>query len=135
MSSRRLRQATSGAEAGADAGVAAAAMGADATAGGSAAWVAKAMAPSDADRTARAARVKRGILVSPCRAAKHTAGRPRGEPPATRGYSIFTVRRRSALLMTLTDDSAIAAAATTGDSSHPKNGYSTPAASGMPATL
>jgi hypothetical protein len=37
--------------------------------------------------------------------------------------------------MTLTDDSAIAAAATTGDSSSPKNGYRTPAASGIPATL
>ena len=31
-------------------------------------------------------------------------------------------RSRSALAITLTDDSAIAAAATTGDSSKPKNG-------------
>ncbi len=49
--------------------------------------------------------------------------------------STFNVRRRSAFAITLTDDSAIAAAATTGESSTPKNGYSTPAASGMPATL
>ena len=39
------------------------------------------------------------------------------------------MRSLSALAITLTDDSAIAAAATTGDSSSPKDGYSTPAAS------
>ena len=35
----------------------------------------------------------------------------------------------------LTEDKAIAAAATTGDSSRPKNGYISPGASGIPATL
>ena len=50
-------------------------------------------------------------------------------------YASFWVRSRSALMMTLTDDSAIAAAAMTGDSSHPNTGYSTPAAIGMPAVL
>ena len=37
-------------------------------------------------------------------------------------YATFTVRSRSALPITLTDESAIAAAATTGDSSRPENG-------------
>lgn len=37
-------------------------------------------------------------------------------------HSTRTVRSLSALAMTLTDDSAIAAAATTGDSSRPKKG-------------
>ena len=50
-------------------------------------------------------------------------------------YSTFTVRKRNALPITLTEDSAMAAAATTGESNKPKKGYSTPAASGMPATL
>jgi hypothetical protein len=49
--------------------------------------------------------------------------------------STFAVRKRSALPITLTDDRAMAAAATTGDSSRPNKGYSTPAANGMPATL
>lgn len=48
-------------------------------------------------------------------------------PSATGGgvhhsYSTFTVRSRSALPITLTDDSAIAAAATTGERSTPKKG-------------
>ena len=38
------------------------------------------------------------------------------------GYSTFTERSRSALAITLTDDRAMAAAATTGDNSNPKNG-------------
>src|SRR4051812_20046308 len=42
--------------------------------------------------------------------------------------STRSVRSRSALAITLTEDSAIAAAAMTGDSRTPKNGYSTPAA-------
>jgi hypothetical protein len=50
-------------------------------------------------------------------------------------HSTLTARSRSALPMTLTDDRAMAAAATTGDNSMPENGYRTPAASGMPATL
>ena len=37
--------------------------------------------------------------------------------------------------MTLTDDSAIAAAAMIGDSRMPKNGYNTPAATGTPEVL
>jgi len=37
--------------------------------------------------------------------------------------------------MTLTDDSAIAAAATTGDSKIPQTGYKTSAAIGTPAAL
>ena len=46
-----------------------------------------------------------------------------------------TVRSLSEFAMTLTEDSAMAAAATTGESSSPKNGYRMPAASGIPATL
>ena len=65
----------------------------------------------------------------------------RGVPPGRLGFSVmagerfeqtlpsrfpcqstFNVRRRNELPMTLTDDKAIAAAATTGDSSKPKNG-------------
>lgn len=48
---------------------------------------------------------------------------------------IRVVLRRSAFPTTLTDDSAIAAAATIGDSSSPNVGYSTPAAIGIPAAL
>jgi hypothetical protein len=47
----------------------------------------------------------------------------------------FAFLSRSALAMTLTDESAIAAAAITGDSVRPKKGYSTPAAIGTPAAL
>src|SRR4029079_11611791 len=42
---------------------------------------------------------------------------------------------RNALTITLTDDAAMAAAAITGDSVRPSSGYSTPAATGMPAAL
>jgi hypothetical protein len=42
---------------------------------------------------------------------------------------------RSALPTTLTDESAMAAAAMIGDSRMPKNGNSTPAATGTPAEL
>ncbi len=45
------------------------------------------------------------------------------------------VLSRSALPTTLTEDSAIAAAAITGESRIPKNGYSAPAATGTPAAL
>ena len=44
-------------------------------------------------------------------------------------------RSRRALVMTLTEDSAMAAAAMMGESRRPVSGYSTPAAIGMPATL
>ena len=47
----------------------------------------------------------------------------------------FTPRSRDAFAITLTDDSAMAAAAMIGDSRMPKNGYSTPAATGMPSAL
>ncbi len=46
-----------------------------------------------------------------------------------------TRRRRRALVMTDTDDRLIAAAAIIGDSRVPVNGYSTPAATGMPMAL
>ena len=46
-----------------------------------------------------------------------------------------TVRSRSEFDTTVTDEIAIAAAASTGESSQPVNGYSAPAASGMRATL
>lgn len=46
-----------------------------------------------------------------------------------------TRRKRSALVMTDTDDRLIAAAAIIGDSRVPVNGYSTPAATGMPMAL
>ena len=47
----------------------------------------------------------------------------------------FTPRSRDAFAITLTEDSAMAAAAMIGDSRMPKNGYSTPAATGMPSAL
>ena len=46
-----------------------------------------------------------------------------------------TLRKRSALLTTDTELRLIAAAASAGDSSTPKNGYRTPAATGMPMLL
>lgn len=46
-----------------------------------------------------------------------------------------TARRRIALPITLTEDNAIAAAAMIGDSRIPKNGKSTPAATGTPSAL
>ena len=46
-----------------------------------------------------------------------------------------TPRNLSALAITLTDDKAIAAAASTGDSKSPKAGYKIPAATGTPAAL
>ena len=48
---------------------------------------------------------------------------------------IRTARSRSALPTTLTDESAIAAAAMTGESSNPNVGYRMPAAIGIPAAL
>ena len=48
---------------------------------------------------------------------------------------ILADRKRNALAMTLTEDSAMAAAAMIGDSSQPKAGYNRPAAIGTPAAL
>lgn len=48
--------------------------------------------------------------------------RLRHRTSGARLQSTLTVRSRSAFAMTLTEESAIAAAATTGDSSSPKNG-------------
>ena len=55
-------------------------------------------------------------------------------PSTTAGHS-DTPRNLSALAITLTDDNAIAAAASTGDSKSPKAGYKIPAATGTPAAL
>ena len=60
-----------------------------------------------------------------CRATADVAAQP----------SSLLPRSRNALAMTLTDDKAMAAAATAGDRSIPVIGYNTPAAIGMPATL
>src|SRR5699024_9627753 len=46
-------------------------------------------------------------------------------------YLSFVTRKRSALAITLTEDSDMAAAANIGDNKMSKNGYSTPAAMGM----
>ena len=46
-----------------------------------------------------------------------------------------TRRNRSAFAITETDERLIAALAIIGESTHPKNGYSTPAASGIPSAL
>src|SRR5688500_5551024 len=54
--------------------------------------------------------------------------------PAIRDHS-STRRSRSALPMTDTELKLIAAAAIIGDSSTPNSGYSTPAATGIPAAL
>jgi SAM-dependent methyltransferase len=50
-------------------------------------------------------------------------------------YCLWTLRNRRALPMTLTEEGAMAAAATTGDINRPSIGHGTPAASGMPAVL
>ena len=50
-------------------------------------------------------------------------------------FHIFTRFSLSALTITDTELKLIAAAAMMGESSKPKNGYSTPAAMGMPSTL
>ncbi|GCC49081.1 hypothetical protein chiPu_0033128 [Chiloscyllium punctatum] len=55
--------------------------------------------------------------------------------PIVIAQSSFTRDTRSALPITLTEDSAIAAAPTIGDSRMPNSGYSTPAAIGTPAAL
>ena len=47
----------------------------------------------------------------------------------------FVPRKRSALVITDTDDRLIANAAIIGDNNHPVNGYNTPAASGTPSAL
>ena len=47
----------------------------------------------------------------------------------------LAVRKRSALLITDTEDKLMAAAAMTGLSSTPNTGYKTPAATGMPSPL
>ena len=60
---------------------------------------------------------------------------PAAADGVTRSQSTRVARKRKALAITLTEDRAMAAAATTGESSQPKKGYSTPAARGMPATL
>lgn len=57
--------------------------------------------------------------------------RARAPPPGYRP----SLRSRSALPMTDTDERLIAAAASMGLSSHPKKGYSTPAAMGTPSVL
>jgi hypothetical protein len=63
---------------------------------------------------------------------KKRNGDQRQNTPA--GHS-DTPRNRSALAITLTDDKAIAAAASTGDSKSPNAGYKIPAATGTPAAL
>ena len=50
-------------------------------------------------------------------------------------YESFTFASRSALPTTLTEDRAMAAAPSIGDSRMPNTGYSTPAAIGTPAAL
>src|SRR5277367_1427969 len=73
----------------------------------------------------------RRCRIDPRRAAKEPTVRKRtsskyAHPPRGRGNlprpQSFTLRSRSALPMTLTDESAIAAAAITGDSVRPKTG-------------
>ena len=55
---------------------------------------------------------------------------PPGAWPVMRAW-----RRRLALVTTDSDEAAMAAAAMVGDSTIPKNGYSSPAATGMPMVL
>ena len=49
-------------------------------------------------------------------------------------YSLITLSRK-ALVITLTEDNDIAAAAMIGDNRMPVNGYRSPAATGIPAAL
>jgi len=59
-----------------------------------------------------------------------------GDPPAAQTRASLRPRRsRSEFVTTVTELKAIAALANTGESSRPKAGYSTPAATGMPITL
>lgn len=51
------------------------------------------------------------------------------------GHAMRAERRRREFPITLTDDSAMAAAAMAGESVRPINGYRTPAATGTPAAL
>ncbi len=53
----------------------------------------------------------------------------------SRGQSIRAVRRRSEFVTTVTLDTAIAAAASTGESTQPVKGYKSPAATGISSTL
>jgi len=55
--------------------------------------------------------------------------------PVNPVYFVFKNLKRLALLTTVTEDMAMAAPAMIGLSSNPVNGYSTPAATGMPSTL
>ena len=68
-----------------------------------------------------------------CAYSRHGAGQRQAFSPADAHSR--TVLNRIALPITLTDDSAMAAAAMIGDSRMPKNGYSTPAATGTPSAL
>src|SRR5690242_9915726 len=71
-------------------------------------------------------RVRRSFVASPRLGAEN---RPRRETQSR------TPRNRSALVTTDTDDRLIASAATIGDKTRPRTGYSTPAASGTPTAL
>src|SRR5438067_2099810 len=59
----------------------------------------------------------------------------RAEISPMSGARIPCQRSRKALATTLTDDRAIAAAATMGDNKIPKTGYRAPAATGTPTAL
>src|SRR5690606_22416432 len=102
----------------------------------------------DARHPDRLPRARREVLLWPAGRRGDGTGR-RGADGGRRGrrdlardggvsgrrQSMRTIRSRSALAITLTDDSAIAAAAMTGDSRMPKTGYRIPAATGTPAAL
>ena len=61
------------------------------------------------------------------------------DDPAVRGHGAILFgskkRRRLALLTTVTELKAMAAAAISGERSNPKNGYRSPIATGMPSVL
>ncbi len=71
----------------------------------------------------------------PSRLNSATRAGPRQEPTHARRCQMRTRLSRSALPTTDTELRLIAAAAMTGESRMPKNGYSTPAAIGTPSAL
>ena len=82
---------------------------------------------------ARPAEQHEALGVDPTRNGPEITRRTQADVPLLRHRR--DVRNRSALPMTETDDRLIARLAMIGDSSKPKAGYSTPAASGTPSAL
>lgn len=90
--------------------------------------------PSARRRSSQSNHISRQERTLPCPSPRKREGQGGYSFRASLGYS-FTEFSRNALAMTLTELSAMAAAASIGESSQPVSGYSTPAATGMPSAL